>query len=104
MKKKLNNPTTRIIASIVLGIVIGVLVCFIAIRFGYSHIKNTNLMEYNVNLIGLNIFNIQREGTEYIGTPNNSNMMVIGLAFSMVLAIVTETIVAFKNKKKVESK
>ncbi|GEQ33701.1 LlsX family protein [Marinilactibacillus psychrotolerans] len=104
MKKKLNNPTTRIIASIVLGIVIGVIVCFIAIRFGYSHIKSTDLMEYNVNLIGLNIFNIQREGAEYIGTPNNSNMMFIGIIFSMILAIVTETIVAFKNRKRGESK
>lgn len=104
MKKKLTNPTIRVIVSIILGIIIGVLVCFIAIRFGYSHIKSTDLMEYNVNLIGLNIFNIQREGTEYIGTPNNSNMMFIGLAFSIVLAIVTETIVSFKNRKKVESK
>lgn len=104
MKKKLNNPTTRIITSIILGIVIGVLVCFIAIRFGYSHIKSTDLMEYNVNLIGLNIFNIQREGAEYIGTPNNSNMMFIGIIFSMILAIVTETIVAFKNRKRGESK
>ena len=61
-------------------------------------------MEYNVNLIGLNIFNIQREGAEYIGTPNNSNMMFIGIIFSMILAIVTETIVAFKNRKRGESK
>ncbi|MGO1632897.1 MAG: DUF5963 family protein, partial [Staphylococcus equorum] len=44
------------------------------------------------------------EGAEYIGTPNNSNMMFIGIIFSMILAIVTETIVAFKNRKRGESK
>ncbi|EGT1931259.1 TPA: protein LlsX, partial [Listeria monocytogenes] len=48
MKKKFSNPTFRIIASIVLGILIGVLICFVAIGLGYIHMNDGTLKEYSV--------------------------------------------------------
>ncbi|WP_207696644.1 hypothetical protein DOK67_0002296 [Enterococcus sp. DIV0212c] len=102
MKKKFNNPTNRVIVSIILGIVVGVFVCFMAIRSGYSHIKGTSLSEYSVDVFGFSIFDIQKVGGEFKGTPNNSNMMFIGLIFSMVLAIATEIILAVVNRRRKE--
>ncbi|MBO0439635.1 LlsX family protein [Candidatus Enterococcus ikei] len=102
MKQKFNNPTNRVIVSIILGIIVGVFVCFMAIRLGYSHVKGTSLSEYSVNVFGFSIFDIRKVGGEFKGTPNNSNMMFIGLIFSMVLAIVTEVILAIVNKRRKE--
>ncbi|MGY3751162.1 DUF5963 family protein [Vagococcus acidifermentans] len=102
MKKKFNNPTTRVIASIILGIILGVFVCFMAIRSGYTYIKSSSLTEYSVNIFGFPIFDIQKVGNEFKGTPNNSNMMFVGIIFSMVLAIVTEVVIALKNRKSKE--
>lgn len=102
MKKKFNNPTTRIVISIILGIVLGVFVCFMAIRSGYAFVESHSLTEYSVNIFGLTIFDIQKMGNEFKGTPNTSSMMVVGITFSMILAIGTEIIIAFKNRKRKE--
>ncbi|EKP7339254.1 LlsX family protein [Listeria monocytogenes] len=99
MKEKFNNPTTRVIVSIILGIILGVFVCFMTIRSGYTYVKSSSLTEYSVTIFGFTIFDIQKVGNEFKGTPNNSNMMFIGIIFSMVLAIVTEVVIALKNRK-----
>ncbi|MFD2307265.1 DUF5963 family protein [Enterococcus termitis] len=99
MKKKFNNSTTRVIVSIFLGIILGVFVCFMAIRTGYTYVKSSSLTEYSVNILGFTIFDIQKVGNEFKGTPNNSNMMFIGIIFSMILATATEIVIALKNRK-----
>ncbi|EPP0902202.1 DUF5963 family protein [Listeria monocytogenes] len=99
MKKKFNNSTTRVIVSIFLGIILGVFVCFMAIRTGYTYVKSSSLTEYSVNILGFIIFDIQKVGNEFKGTPNNSNMMFIGIIFSMILATATEIVIALKNRK-----
>ena len=98
MKKKINNPTTRVIVFI-LGIILGVFVCYMEIRSGYTYIKSSSLTEYSVKIFGFPIFDIQKIGNEFKGTPNNSNMMFVGIIFSMMLAIVTEIVIALKNRK-----
>ncbi|MBC2017536.1 LlsX family protein [Listeria seeligeri] len=97
MREKFKNPTVRIMASIFGGIVIGVLICFVAISIGYNQMNDTSLINYNVKVFGLSIFNIHRIGSELVGTPNNSSMMFIGVIFSMILAIFIEIFIAFKN-------
>ncbi|AAT03892.1 protein LlsX [Listeria monocytogenes] len=103
MKKKFSNPTFRIIASIVLGILIGVLICFVAIGLGYIHMNDGTLKEYSVKIFGLTIFDIKRVGSEMVGTPNNTSMMFIGVIISMILAIVVEIIVSLKNRHRKET-
>ncbi|MBC1743467.1 LlsX family protein [Listeria welshimeri] len=102
MKKKFNNPTIRIITSIVLGIIIGFLICFVAISMGYNQMNDATLTDYSVKVFGLPIFDIQRVGSDLVGTPNNSSMMFIGVIFSMILAIVIEIVVSLKNKHRKE--
>lgn len=102
MTKKFNNLTTRVIVSIILGIILGVFVCFMAIRSGYTYVKSSSLTEYSVSILGFTIFDIQKVGNGLKGTPNNSNMMFIGIMFSMVLSIITEVIATLKNRRSKE--
>lgn len=104
MKKKFNDQMTRVIVSVILGIILGFFVCFMAIRSGYATIKTSSLTEYSVNVFGFSVFDIQRVGTELKGTPNSGNMMFIGIIFSMVLATVIEIAVALRSRKRAISR
>jgi len=100
MKEKLKNAKMRVAMCIILGIIVGLCSCSIAIVLGYTHIRSAGLDNYSVNLLGFSIFDIQRMGTELEGTANNGNMMFIGLIFSMILTMGIEMIVATKSHRR----
>lgn len=92
----------RIIVLIVLGILIGVFICFVVIGLGYIYMNDGILKEYSVKIFGLIIFDIKRVGSEMVGIFNNISMMFIGVIIFMILVIVVEIIVLLKNRYRKE--
>lgn len=86
----------RIIGEILLGIVISVIFNFLCISFGYYKINADKLDTYSVSPFGLEIFQIKNGGNS--GSPVVTNMMYIGIIFSILMVIVVEVIIGMKKR------
>lgn len=96
----MNQQVRRIIIEIILGVALSALLCFILIFMGYGQINTGNASSYNVNLFGLKIYHITKEGSQTKGSAFNNNMMFIGVIISVLLVIISETFFSMKGKKK----
>jgi len=100
MKKKWSNQYVRMLTCIISGVILGVLICLIAITLGFMHVRSAALSEYIVHVLGTPIFVISRAGTELTGTPNVSMMVFVGMICSMLLMLVVEVIAGIRKKRK----
>lgn len=95
-----NKQVLRVFVEIIIGIVVSVIISTIAITLGYTNFHGNELKEYAVNILGVNIFNIAKNGNEAVGTPVGQNMFLMGMLCSIVLVVVLELLFYFRSKKK----
>ncbi|KRM19804.1 hypothetical protein FC40_GL001323 [Ligilactobacillus hayakitensis DSM 18933 = JCM 14209] len=87
----------RIIFEIIFGMLFSSLISSILIWIGYYIVNLNNLMNYNVNVLGLEIFKIKNAGES--GTPLKNNMMYLGVICSILFVIFGEIFAGFRKKK-----
>lgn len=95
-----NKLFIRLMIEILAGIGISVAANLIVITFGYKHFYRASLDSYNVHFFGIDVFDIVKEGSKGIGTPNIQNMMLIGIMCSVILVVICEIIINVKANKK----
>lgn len=96
----MNKQTIRIFIEVITGIVLSFGLNYILIYFGYTHIQNHNLSTYTVRILNLPIYKIITHNNKTIGIPYNNNMALVGIATSMILIIVIETITLIFEKRR----
>lgn len=95
-----NKQVLRILIEIVIGIVVSVIMSVIAISIGYSTFYTDKLTNLDVNFLGMNIFNIKMVGDVAVGTPDTSKMTILGVICSLIIVVVVEFIINFRNNIK----
>ena len=93
-----NKQLIRITIGIILGIVISVIVSTILITVGYSFTNMDKLESYTVKFINVPIFYIKESGKK--GIPVPSNMMMLGIVWSVITVFAIETLHYFREKSK----
>ncbi len=93
------NQFVRVCLEIFAGIIVSVALCSLLIFLGYYHVHSVDADQYTVKFLGVKIYEIVRQGSDYTGTALNQNMSMLGICCSLVLIIVSETIIFVKQKK-----
>lgn len=93
-----NKQLLRIGIGIVIGIIISVIISTIFITIGYSTFRNSNLTEYVVKILGIPIFSIVENGSDTTGIANSANMMMFGIAWSLIVVFIIEIIYYAKKR------
>lgn len=90
----LKRQEMRVIIEILAGIVLSA----IAISTGYFIINKNGYANFDVNLLGLNLYRIQNYGVS--GEPIITNIMFLGVILSILLVIIIELLVATNKRGK----
>lgn len=99
MKKITKNQTARIFLEVFIGIIISFILNFILIKYGYFKMSNSKLTSYTVSLLSIPIYKITRTSLNLNGYPMNSNMVIIGIIFSLICVSLGELFFLRKEKR-----
>lgn len=92
----LKRQEMRIIIEIILGIVLSAIISSISISIGYFILNKNNYSNFDVNLLGMNLYKIKNYGDA--GEPIITNMMFLGVTLSILLVIIIELSFAIKKR------
>lgn len=93
MKRK-----AKIILALVIGFIVAMLIMAIAIFFGYTKAYSTNAETLLVRLAGIPIYQLTKNGSEYIG-ESKSVLMGSVCGFCMALSVAMEEIIGRIRKR-----
>ncbi|HDY9445585.1 TPA: LlsX family protein [Staphylococcus argenteus] len=94
----LKRQEMRVIIEILAGIVLSAIITAIAISTGYFIINKNGYANFDVNLLGLNLYRIHNYGVS--GEPIITNIMFLGVILSILLVIIIELLVATNKRGK----
>lgn len=94
----MKRQEVRIIIEVLAGIVISVILNSIMISIGYMFVNSQGLKNYDVSILGMDIFKITNGGAT--GEPITSNMIFIGVACSIILVVIIEIIIENKRRSR----
>lgn len=104
MKKLLNklheSLSLRIVTVIIVSIVISFIINFILISNGYSSVKISGQGFYEASVFGIPIYQIVKNGDNYVGTAVGANMSIVGVILSFSMVIIIELIIAIYDRVK----
>ena len=96
----MKNKLTRILVFMLVGMVLGVLICSILITFGYFSAYDSNPDSHTVKLLSIEIYELHKDNVgEYSGTPDHENMIFIGIVFGIMTLFIGELMYLKKFNK-----
>lgn len=99
MKNKNNlKHSTRVIISLGIGFVLAMIVMFIGIFIGYTYAYKSGVDVHMVNIFGIGIYTLNKNGNIYSGTAIGKSMGALCAIFMVCSMIVEECISKIRNK------
>lgn len=86
----IRNSSSRIVFEIVLGVLISIVLSFIAISTAYFFVISRGMHMFSLKIMGLDLYNITLVNGRYVGNANSNSMIILGVICSMLTIFILE--------------